>query len=143
MHMSKRESKRTVHTFLGEMADWQANRAKAQLDGGAFVHIGSSNISCIRCKTAIRNGSECWMHKDGSCECLGCHPKMPTRPVVLDVSQRECVVCGSQFQAPEKGHETDEDDEHGLCCSRKCRRTLDARNAKSSDEPERKQRSAP
>jgi hypothetical protein len=135
--MPDRKPQRTVHTFLAEMKVWQDQRQELRQNDGGFVYI-ADNVKCVNrdCKAPIRRGERCYKYPDGSCECLTCHPERKPRPVVKDVAQLECVICGSEFQAPEPGEETDEDDEHQLCCSRKCRRTLDRRNKQPAERAE-------
>jgi len=131
---TERVPKRTVHTFLAEMEAWQNKRAVRPGDSSGYVIVGEACKCSVRdCKAAIQSGEECWMYTDGTVECLKCHPK---RPRVLVVTERECKVCGTTFRVPAPEDRTDEDDEHGLCCSRKCRRALDRKNAKSANKAE-------
>jgi hypothetical protein len=125
---TERQPQRTVHTFLAEMKEWQERRAVRPGDSSGYVRVGEQCKCSVKgCTKSIRSGEECWMYPEGTVECLDCHPKTK-RPVVLEVTARECKVCGSNFQVPKPEDRTKDDDEHGLCCSRKCRRTLDKRN---------------
>ena len=112
----------TMGWALDSAGKWYDTKVRPHTEG-AFVRVGET-VRCYHraCKSTIHCADECYMYSDGTIECMRCHPK--ARPVVVDVLERECIICGTLIQTPDPGE---------LTCSAKCLRALKRRNSRSAE----------